>query len=246
MTTRAQENLAGARIVRAYRQETRGARALRERSTTSTSTKNMQLVRLYGLMNPAFGLLAGLGAVTVLGVGGTLAVRGTISVGALRGVRSLPRHADLAAHRVRLGRQSVSARCGIDGAARRDPRSARRRSPIRQRRASLPAAVDRALGRIPRRRISLSTARATPRLGGCCATSRFASPPARRSPSSARRAAARARCSSCSRACTIHRKARCSIDGVPITIAAARCSSDGRSGSCRRRVFCSARRFERT
>jgi ATP-binding cassette subfamily B protein len=33
-------------------------------------------------MNPAFGLLAGLGGVTVLGLGGALAVRGTISVGA--------------------------------------------------------------------------------------------------------------------------------------------------------------------
>src|SRR5574338_1506655 len=42
----------------------------------------MQLVRLYGVMNPAFGLLAGLGAVTVLGVGGLLVVRGTITVGA--------------------------------------------------------------------------------------------------------------------------------------------------------------------
>ena len=81
MTTRAHENLAGARVVRAYRQE----RAELERFAGLNDeylTKNMQLVRLYGLMNPAFGLLAGLGAVTVLGVGGTLAVRGTISVGA--------------------------------------------------------------------------------------------------------------------------------------------------------------------
>jgi ATP-binding cassette subfamily B protein len=80
MTTRAQENLAGARIVRAYRQE----RAELERFARLNDeylTKNMSLVRLYGMMNPAFGLLAGLGAVTVLGVGGTLAVRGTISVG---------------------------------------------------------------------------------------------------------------------------------------------------------------------
>jgi ATP-binding cassette subfamily B protein len=81
MTTRAQENLAGARVVRAYRQEQpeldRFA-ALNDEYLT----KNMQLVRLYGIMNPAFGLLAGLGAVTVLGVGGLLAVRGTISVGA--------------------------------------------------------------------------------------------------------------------------------------------------------------------
>ena len=81
MTTRAQENLAGARVVRAYRQE----RSELDRFAALNDeylAKNMQLVRLYGLMNPAFGLLAGLGAVTVLGVGGALAVRGTISVGA--------------------------------------------------------------------------------------------------------------------------------------------------------------------
>jgi ATP-binding cassette subfamily B protein len=81
MTTRAQENLAGARVVRAYRQET----AELDRFAALNDeylTKNMQLVRLYGIMNPAFGLLAGLGAVTVLGFGGLLALRGTVSVGA--------------------------------------------------------------------------------------------------------------------------------------------------------------------
>ena len=81
MTTRAQENLAGARVVRAYRQE-RPELARFAALNDEYLTKNMQLVRLYGLMNPAFGLLAGLGAVTVLGFGGLLAVRGTISVGA--------------------------------------------------------------------------------------------------------------------------------------------------------------------
>jgi ATP-binding cassette subfamily B protein len=81
MTTRAQENLAGARVVRAYRQE-RPELARFAALNEAYLTKNMQLVRLYGLMNPAFGLLAGLGAVTVLGVGGVLAVRGAISVGA--------------------------------------------------------------------------------------------------------------------------------------------------------------------
>ena len=81
MTTRAQENLAGARVVRAYRQE---AAELDRFAVLNDEylAKNMQLVRLYGLMNPAFGLLAGLGAVTVLGVGGMLALRDTISVGA--------------------------------------------------------------------------------------------------------------------------------------------------------------------
>ena len=81
MTTRAQENLAGARVVRAYRQEQPELERFAGLNDEYL-TKNMQLVRLYGLMNPAFGLLAGLGAVTVLSVGGTLAVRGTISVGA--------------------------------------------------------------------------------------------------------------------------------------------------------------------
>jgi len=81
MTTRAQENLAGARVVRAYRQEQPELERFAGLNDEYLD-KNMQLVRLYGLMNPAFGLLAGLGAVTVLGVGGTLAVRGTISVGA--------------------------------------------------------------------------------------------------------------------------------------------------------------------
>ncbi len=80
MTTRAQENLAGARIVRAYRQE---AAELSRFAGLNDGylEKNMHLVRLYGVMNPAFGLLAGLGSVAVLGVGGALAVRGTISVG---------------------------------------------------------------------------------------------------------------------------------------------------------------------
>jgi ATP-binding cassette, subfamily B, multidrug efflux pump len=81
MTTHAQENLSGTRIIRAYRQE-----ASEEARFTHESNeylgRNMRLVSLYGAMNPTFGLLAGLGAVIVLGVGGSLALKGTISVGA--------------------------------------------------------------------------------------------------------------------------------------------------------------------
>jgi ATP-binding cassette subfamily B protein len=80
LTTRAQENLAGARIVRAYRQEAAELERF-GKLNDGYLDRNMHLVRLYGLMNPAFGLLAGLGGVAVLGVGGALAVRGTISVG---------------------------------------------------------------------------------------------------------------------------------------------------------------------
>ena len=81
LTTMAQENLSGVRIVRAYRQE----RAEHQRFDAMSAEyvdRNMRLARLYGLMNPSFTVLAGLGAATVLGVGGSLVLRGAMSVGA--------------------------------------------------------------------------------------------------------------------------------------------------------------------
>ena len=66
LTTRAQENLSGVRVVRAYRQEA-AEQARFEAMNDEYLRRNMHLVRLYGVMNPAFGLLAGLGAVVVLG-----------------------------------------------------------------------------------------------------------------------------------------------------------------------------------
>jgi ATP-binding cassette subfamily B multidrug efflux pump len=80
LTTRAQENLAGTRVVRAYRQE-EAEYARFAALSGEYLERNMHLVRLYGLMNPAFGLLAGIASVVVLGVGGTLTLRGTISIG---------------------------------------------------------------------------------------------------------------------------------------------------------------------
>ncbi|HLA14469.1 MAG TPA: ABC transporter ATP-binding protein [Gemmatimonadaceae bacterium] len=80
LTTRAQENLTGARIVRAYRQEV----AEIERFGAVNEeylARNMSLVRLWGTLNPLFALFGGLGAVVVLGVGGALTMNGTISVG---------------------------------------------------------------------------------------------------------------------------------------------------------------------
>ncbi len=81
LTTHAQENFAGVRVVRAYRQE----RAEIARFATLNDVyveRNLRLARLYGIMHPLFGLLAGLSVVVVLGLGGALAVRGAISVGA--------------------------------------------------------------------------------------------------------------------------------------------------------------------
>ena len=81
LTTHAQENFAGVRVVRAYRQE--GAEIARFAALNETYVeRNMALARLYGAMNPMFGLLAGLSVAVVLGLGGALVVRGTITVGA--------------------------------------------------------------------------------------------------------------------------------------------------------------------
>jgi len=80
LTTLAQENLAGVRIVRAYRQEAAEIRRF-DAMNDEYLEKNMQLARLYGAMHPAFVLLAGIGMVAVLWIGGALTIRGTISVG---------------------------------------------------------------------------------------------------------------------------------------------------------------------
>jgi ATP-binding cassette subfamily B multidrug efflux pump len=80
LTTRAQENLSGARIVRAYRQE--AAEIARFGAVNEQYlTLNMSLVRLWGTLNPLFAFFGGLGAVIVLGIGGALTINGTISVG---------------------------------------------------------------------------------------------------------------------------------------------------------------------
>jgi ATP-binding cassette subfamily B protein len=80
LTTQAQENLTGARIVRAYRQEAAEIERFAELSDEYL-TRNMALVRLYAMMNPLFSLLAGLGAVVVIALGGSLVIRGVITVG---------------------------------------------------------------------------------------------------------------------------------------------------------------------
>jgi ATP-binding cassette subfamily B protein len=80
LTTHAQENLTGARIVRAYRQEAAEIERF-GKLNDEYLVRNMSLVRLYGTMHPLFALLAGLGAAVVIGLGGALVIRGTISVG---------------------------------------------------------------------------------------------------------------------------------------------------------------------
>ncbi|HUF30753.1 MAG TPA: ABC transporter ATP-binding protein [Gemmatimonadaceae bacterium] len=80
VTTHAQENISGVRVVRAYRQE--DAEVARFSGLNDEYVRrNIRLVKLWGLMNPGFGLLAGLAGAIVLGLGGVLVVQGEISVG---------------------------------------------------------------------------------------------------------------------------------------------------------------------
>jgi ATP-binding cassette subfamily B protein len=81
LTTLAQENLAGVRIVRAFRQESAEI-ARWKKLNDDYLTKNMQLAKLYAIMQPGFGIIAGFGMVAVVAFGGRLVVEGMITVGA--------------------------------------------------------------------------------------------------------------------------------------------------------------------
>lgn len=80
LTTRAQENLSGVRVVRAFRQEAAEVERFRVLGETYLAS-NMRLARLNGLMSPGFALLAGLGGAITVGVGGAQLLQGRITVG---------------------------------------------------------------------------------------------------------------------------------------------------------------------
>jgi len=78
----AQENLSGARVVRAYTQEA----AEQERFAAANReyvTRSRRLVRITGILHPGIGFLMGLGGVTVLWLGGRLVISGAITLGEL-------------------------------------------------------------------------------------------------------------------------------------------------------------------
>jgi ATP-binding cassette subfamily B protein len=74
------EHLSGLRIVRAYRQEAAETAEFR-RLNDEYRMRNISLARAQGAFHPLLALLAGLGGVVVLAVGGRLVMAGTVSVG---------------------------------------------------------------------------------------------------------------------------------------------------------------------
>jgi ATP-binding cassette subfamily B multidrug efflux pump len=80
LSTMVQENLSGARIVRAYNQESAQASEF-EALNAEYFQRNMALARLSAVFSPLLTLIAGVGALLVLWLGGIEVIRGAMSVG---------------------------------------------------------------------------------------------------------------------------------------------------------------------
>jgi ATP-binding cassette subfamily B protein len=80
ITARAQENMTGVRVVRAYAQEPAEIEAF-NKLNWDYAQKNLALVRIDAVMRPLMTFLIGLGFVLIIWVGVPLAARGEITVG---------------------------------------------------------------------------------------------------------------------------------------------------------------------
>jgi ATP-binding cassette subfamily B multidrug efflux pump len=80
ITARAQENISGVRVVRAYAQEDAEAAAFNTLNR-EYATRNLSLVRISAVMRPLIQFVIGLGMVLIVWYGGLLAVRGEITPG---------------------------------------------------------------------------------------------------------------------------------------------------------------------
>ncbi|MCX5800289.1 MAG: ABC transporter ATP-binding protein [Candidatus Eisenbacteria bacterium] len=80
LTARVHENLSGIRIVKAYGNEEFEKEQFGKLNEEYIS-KNLGLVKIWGVFHPLIALVGGLGAVIVLWIGGTEVVRGKISLG---------------------------------------------------------------------------------------------------------------------------------------------------------------------
>jgi ATP-binding cassette subfamily B multidrug efflux pump len=80
MNALVQENLAGARVVRAYAQEPH-EEARFALANQEYVSRNRRLVQISGILHPGIGFLMGLGSLTVLWLGGRMVVGGQITLG---------------------------------------------------------------------------------------------------------------------------------------------------------------------
>jgi ATP-binding cassette subfamily B protein len=80
ITARAQENISGVRVVRAYAQEDAEVEAFKSLNR-EYATRNLGLVRISAVMRPLIQFFIGLGMVLIVWYGGILAVRGEMTPG---------------------------------------------------------------------------------------------------------------------------------------------------------------------
>ncbi|MFL6256532.1 MAG: ABC transporter ATP-binding protein, partial [Pyrinomonadaceae bacterium] len=80
ITARAQENISGVRVVRAYAQEDAEVEAFKSLNR-EYATRNLGLVRISAVMRPLIQFVIGLGMVLIVWYGGMLAVRGEMTKG---------------------------------------------------------------------------------------------------------------------------------------------------------------------
>jgi ATP-binding cassette subfamily B protein len=80
VSNRAQESLAGVRVIRAYTQEEAEIESFKKVNREFVN-RNLQLIRLSGIFHPILQFFIGLGFIAVLWFGGSLVVSGKISIG---------------------------------------------------------------------------------------------------------------------------------------------------------------------
>ncbi|HKA23062.1 MAG TPA: ABC transporter ATP-binding protein [Blastocatellia bacterium] len=80
VSNRAQESLAGVRVIRAYTQEDAEIESFKKVNREFVN-RNLQLIRLSGIFHPLLQLFIGLGFIAVLWFGGSLVTRGVITIG---------------------------------------------------------------------------------------------------------------------------------------------------------------------
>ncbi len=80
VSNRAQESLAGVRVIRAYTQEQAEIESFKQVNREFVN-RNLKLIRLSGVFHPILQSFIGLGFIAVLWFGGGLVIRGTISIG---------------------------------------------------------------------------------------------------------------------------------------------------------------------
>lgn len=80
VSNRAQESLAGVRVIRAYTQEQAEIESFKAVNREFVN-RNLKLIRLSGVFHPILQFFIGLGFIAVLWFGGSLVVSGTITIG---------------------------------------------------------------------------------------------------------------------------------------------------------------------